>query len=169
MSTSEVPADRPVVAAGANDSPNTSRARTTRLLSRALTMCIATGACGSPAAPDMSMHYSLAMVNGNALPYDQGPLPPRPGTGDACHLLLFTGELEFEPSSSTYSLRYSHKDSCTDLPLGTSGSSGAYRVDGRRVLFEADLGEGRTESYVGTLDDESISVADRLYAYRFVR
>ena len=53
--------------------------------------------------------------------------------------------------------------------LGTSGSSGTYHIDGKSVVLVGDLGEGRTETYEGQLDEQSLSVEDRFYAYRFVR
>jgi hypothetical protein len=128
------------------------------------------GACQDATAPMIvDGDYPLVRLNGQRLPFDFGPLPPRPGTSTECHELLTSGLLRVARAQGTFELTYEKRDSCNDRLLGTAGSFGSYRQNGAQLVLTADLGGGRSEDYIGTVQGSEIEVADRFYDYTFGR
>lgn len=129
-------------------------------------------AVGCPTGTDVGKldgTYALVRLNDAPLPFDTGPVPPRPGTDSTCRILVTSGTLAFDAARSSYVLEYINLESCTQRVLGVSGSSGTFLQRGDRVELTMNVGAGRTETIIGKVDATSITLADAFYRYRFQR
>jgi hypothetical protein len=141
-----------------------------RVLASFAAVTFALGACGDAIAPTvLDGTYQLVRLNGRILPFDFGPLPPRPGTTEDCHLLLTAGMVSVVRAQGTYELTYEKRNSCDNRLLSSSGSFGSYRQNGAQLVLTADLGGGRTEDYEGRVSGSVINVSDSFYDYTFQR
>lgn len=129
----------------------------------------ACGAATESSAAAVHGEYHLLRINGSVLPFDTGPLPPRPGMSDDCHVLITTGSLTIDTTARRYDYSYRLVNSCTQATLGTSGSSGAFSQSGGSLSFTAALGGGSTKTFVGEVRGPLIYLADDFYAYQFQR
>lgn len=113
--------------------------------------------------------YSLSLVNGLVLPYDDGPVPPRPGIDSTCRILLVAGRLLIHGDARTFDLSYDLEESCSRRFLGTSGSTGTLKRAQSHLTFMGDAGDGRTDTRTGRLRGRTIELDDRFYRFVFVR
>ena len=113
--------------------------------------------------------YVLEKVNGATLPYDNGPVPPRPGIDTTCHVLLPSGQLVIDGNSRTYELSYNLMESCSGRSLGSSGSIGTVSRSGSSLAFVSRIGEGKTETSSGVLRGRELVLQYRFYLFLFSR
>jgi hypothetical protein len=115
--------------------------------------------------------YSLVRLNGQPLPFDLGPLPPRPrsSTLTECRERLTSGLLRVSRAQGAFELTYETRVSCDNRLLGTAGSFGSYRQNGAQLVLTADLGGGRSEDYAGKVRGSEIDVAGRFFDFTFKR
>ena len=127
-------------------------------------------ACSSLNAPVVETSvWALVSVNGQTVPYDEGPEPPRPNVSTPCNSLLTRGQLSLVSETSTFEFWYEHGSTCTDRVLGRSGATGTYRVSGGNLELKASIGPGEFETYRAVVRGGTIDLPSRFYHLKFSR
>lgn len=126
--------------------------------------------CGTePSIETIDGLYALSKANGSALPYDTGPIPPRPGTDSTCRILIASGMLSVQNSNNTFEFSYRYTESCTLRNLGDQRTFGTIRQSGRNVQFIVQNGPGTTTTLRGVATANSVTISADYYELVYVK
>ncbi len=133
-----------------------------------LLLCACAGSPTGGNAPLRSGVYPLRAYNGDALPADQGPMPPKGNNTGACALLVSSGSLRLTLEQHTFSYQYQYQNGCTLELMSEITLSGAVDQSGGGLVFRVTRVDGEVR-FTGSVEAQAIVVRNGDEVLEFAR
>lgn len=117
------------------------------------------GACSlfeNDSAPLSTGVYALASYNGQGLPFDLGPEPPKGTNPGGCPILITGGRISIVAETRTFSYSYDIRNGCTNELMSQPGLQGVYEGTGGELTFIVTRADGQVFRHAGTLSSSRI-------------
>src|SRR5262245_46152343 len=128
--------------------------------------------CRESSAPERPVDgtFSLAAFAGQPVPVRDVEIPGRDGHATGCFAMVVSGWLTLDARRGTFTMGAHREDSCGVTSFGNDTSAtGRFTRSGSSLEFSADIGEGRTEPFVGRVSNDRIDVDTDRRSYQFRR
>src|SRR5687768_10243800 len=93
--------------------------------------------------------YQMIKYNGESLPHDLGPLPPKGSGSPGCNFYIAAGELSLSVHR-TFSYRYDIVNGCTNRVMSRPGLQGTYSQEDGQITFVVTRVDGIVTTYNGS-------------------
>lgn len=116
-----------------------------------------------------SATLALHRYNGQRLPFNTGPMPPKGQNPGGCPVLITEGSIVIDASLKRFSFWYQIRNGCTQEAMSQPSVYGSYLQAGSDITYTVTGADGLTWHYHGSVSNTSVTFESPNEALEFRR